>query len=112
VSESDELLGFALEALDEIDVLVGHGRHEFAASLERQRARAFCWVAVGSALKDYTPHRAAAGPAGALVVPIRFRDRLAHQALSQLDSDLLWRVSTERVAELRVILISLRASGQ
>ena len=44
--------------------------------------------------------------------PIRFRDRLAHQSLSQLDANLLWRVSIERVAELRAVLISLRASGQ
>lgn len=112
MSESDELLGFALEALAEIDVLVGRGHHEFAASLDRQRALAFCWIAVGSALKDYT--RVALLPARQepLSSPIRFRDRLAHQALNQLDADLLWRVSTERVAELRVILISLRASGQ
>lgn len=54
MSESDELLGFALEALDEIDAIVGRGRPEFAASLDRQRALAFCWIAVGSALKDYT----------------------------------------------------------
>ena len=32
VSEPDELLGFALEALDEIDALVGYGHDEFAAS--------------------------------------------------------------------------------
>ncbi|MCA1676701.1 MAG: hypothetical protein LC799_32530 [Actinobacteria bacterium] len=53
MSESDELLGFVLEALDEIDVLVGYGHDEFATSLDRQRALAFCWIAVGSALKDY-----------------------------------------------------------
>ncbi len=83
VSESDALLGFALEAVDESDVLVGHGRHECAASLDRQRALAFCWIAVGSALKDYT--RSAQLPARQepLSSPIRFRDRLAHQALSQ-----------------------------
>ncbi|MFN2496287.1 MAG: hypothetical protein ABR608_10335 [Pseudonocardiaceae bacterium] len=48
MSESDELIGFALEALDEIDALVGYGHDEFAASVDRQRA---------------------AGPARALVVP-------------------------------------------
>ncbi len=32
MSEPDELLGFALEALDEIDALVGYGHDEFAAS--------------------------------------------------------------------------------
>jgi uncharacterized protein with HEPN domain len=112
VSESDELLGFALEALEEIDTLVGHRHQEFAASLDRQRALAFCWIAVGSALKDYT--RIAQLPAGQepLSSPIRFRDRLAHQALSQRDADLLWRVSTKRVIELRDILMNLRASGQ
>ncbi|MGQ0717358.1 MAG: hypothetical protein ACT4NP_08580 [Pseudonocardiales bacterium] len=80
MSESDELLGFALEALDEIDALVDSGRHEFAASLDRQRALAFCWIAVGSALKDYI--RIAQLPARQepLSSPIRFRDRLAHQA--------------------------------
>jgi hypothetical protein len=69
VSESDELLGFALEALDEIDVLIGHGRQEFATSLDRQRALAFCWIAVGSALRDYTRIVRLSAPAGALVVP-------------------------------------------
>lgn len=43
--------------------------------------------------------------------PIRFRDRIAHQSLSQLDADVLWRVSTKRVSELRAILISLRTAG-
>ena len=69
MSEPDELLGFTLEALDEIDALVGYGHDEFAASLDRQRALAFCWIAVGSALKDYTrivklPARQEPGPPG------------------------------------------------
>lgn len=112
MSESDELLGFALEALDEVDALVGYGHREFAASLDRQRALAFCWIAVGSALKDYTRIAQLPTRQEPLSSPIRFRDRLAHQALSQLDADLLWRVSIERVALLRIILLSLRASGQ
>lgn len=112
MSESVELLGFALEALDEIDTLVGQGYDEFAASLDRQLALAFCWIAVGSALKDYT--RVAQLPARQepLSSPIRFRDRLAHQSLSRLDALLLRRVSSERVAELRAVLLGLRASGQ
>ncbi|MGH3832219.1 MAG: HepT-like ribonuclease domain-containing protein [Pseudonocardiaceae bacterium] len=112
MSEPDELLGFALEALDEIDTLVGHGRQEFADSLDRQRALAFCWIAVGSALKDYTRISQLPARQEPLSSPIRFRDRLAHQALSQLDAELLWRVSTERVRQLRVILLSLRTSGR
>lgn len=111
MSEPDELLGFALEALDEIDLLVGQGRNEFAASVDRQRALAFCWVAVGSALKDYTRIAQLSARQEPLSSPIRLRDRLAHQALSQLDADLLWRVSAERVAELRIVLTGLRASG-
>ncbi|MGQ0772930.1 MAG: HepT-like ribonuclease domain-containing protein [Pseudonocardiales bacterium] len=112
MNESVELLGFALEALDEIDTLVGYGYDEFAASLDRQRALALCWIAVGSALKDYV--RVAQLPARQepLSSPIRFRDRLAHQSLSQLDALLLWRVSIGRVAELRAVLLGLRASGQ
>jgi uncharacterized protein with HEPN domain len=112
VSESAELLGFALEALDEIDTLIGHGYDEFTASLDRQRALAFCWIAVGSALKDYT--RVAQIPARQepLSSPIRFRDRLAHQSLSLLDPLLLWQVSVERVAELRAVLLGLQASEQ
>ena len=112
MSEPDELLGFALEALDEIDALVGHGHDEFAASLDRQRALAFCWIAVGSALKDYARIVKLPARQEPLSSPIRFRDRLAHQSLSQLDAALLWRVSIERVAELRAILIGLRASGE
>lgn len=111
MSESDELLGFALEALDEIDAIVGHGRSKFAASRDRQRALAFCWIAVGSALKDYTHIANLPVRQEPLSSPIRFRDRLAHQSLSQLDADLLWRVSAERVAELRAILLGLRISG-
>lgn len=98
VSELEELLGFALEALDEVEAIVGRGHSEFAVSSDRQRTLAFCWIAVGSTLKDYT--RVAKLPAQQepLSSPIRFRDRIAHQSLSQLDADVLWRVSTERVS--------------
>jgi hypothetical protein len=34
--------------------LWGHGRPEFAASLDRQRALTCFWIAAGSTLKDYT----------------------------------------------------------
>ena len=112
MSEAAELLGFALEALDEIDTLVGYGYDEFAASLDRQRALAYCWIAVGSALKDYARLVQLSARQEPLSSPIRFRDRLAHQSLSQLDAALLWRVSIERVKELRAILVGLRASGQ
>jgi hypothetical protein len=111
VSESAELLGFALEALDEIDTIVGCGYGEFVTSLDRQRALAFCWIAVGSALKDYTRVEQLPTRQEPLSSPIRFRDRLAHQSLSQLDPLLLWRVSVERVAELRAVLFGLQTSG-
>ncbi len=106
------VLGFVLEALDEIDNLMGYGYEEFAASLDRQRALAFCWIAGGSALKDYTrPVQLPARQEEPLSSPIRSRNRLAHQPLSQLDAALLWRVSMERVTELRAIFIGLQVSG-
>lgn len=111
MSEPDELLGFALEALGEIDAIVSRGHSEFATSLDRQRALALCWIAVGSALKDYVHIAELPARQEPLSSPIRFRDRIAHQSLSQLDADVLWRVSTERVSDLRAILASLRTSG-
>ncbi|MGH3693593.1 MAG: HepT-like ribonuclease domain-containing protein [Pseudonocardiaceae bacterium] len=80
--------------------------------MDRQRALAFCWIGVGSALKDYAQITKLPAQQEPLSSPIRFRDRLAHQSLSQLDADILWRVSTERVSDLRGILIGLRTAGQ
>jgi hypothetical protein len=98
---------------------VGRGRGDrqprssrFAASLDRQKALAFCWIAVGGALKDYAHIAKLPARQEPLSSPIRFRDRISHQSLSQLDADVLWRVSTERVSDLRPILIIVRAAGQ
>lgn len=108
MSELEELLRFATEALDEVEAIVSRGRSEFAASLDRQRALAFCWIAVGSALKDYAHIAELPARQEPLSSPIRLRDRIAHQSLSPLDADVLWRVSTERVSDLQAILIVLR----
>ncbi|HZD13878.1 MAG TPA: hypothetical protein VE196_01825 [Pseudonocardiaceae bacterium] len=44
-------------------------------------------------------------------MPIRFATE-SRTNLSQLAADVLWRVSTERVSDLRAILIVLPAAGQ
>jgi uncharacterized protein with HEPN domain len=110
VTESVELLDTALHALDEIDRLVDGGPETYHASQDRQRALAYCWIAVGSALKDYTRLEGIGQGRPPLAAPIRLRDRLAHQALDHLDADLLWRTSTTHTTALRLVIATLRTS--
>lgn len=76
------------------------------------RALAFCWIEVKNALKDYAQVTKLPARQEPLSSSIRFRDRIAHQSLSPLDTDVLWCVSSGRVSDLRAILIVLRTAGQ
>jgi hypothetical protein len=66
----------------------------------------------GGALKDCT--RLARLPAGQESLPSRsgFVIGSRSKLISQLDAALLWRPSAERGAELRALLIGLRAADQ
>ncbi len=101
-------LDAALYALREIRRLVSEGgRDAFDASEDRRRAIVWCWVAAGSALKHYA--HMAGTPQGQppLSAPIRFRDRLAHQRLDKLDTNLLWETSVRETPVLVRIIVQL-----
>lgn len=94
-----ELVG-AIQGLREILRLVSQGRQAFDASEDRRRSMAFCWVGVGSALKHYARSSGVSQGQPPLSAPIRFRDRLAHQRLDKLDTDLLWDTSVRETPVL------------
>jgi uncharacterized protein with HEPN domain len=95
-------LDAALHALREIRRLVSEGgRDGFDATEDRRRAIARCWVVAGSALKHYAHMSGTPQGQPPLAAPIRFRDRLAHQRLDKLDTDLLWET---RMRETPVLL--------
>lgn len=84
------------------------GRDRFDARKDRRRAIAWCWVTAGSALKHYAPTSGAPKGHPSLAPPIRFRDRLAHQRLEKLDTDLLWETSVREAPALLRIIEQLR----
>lgn len=74
---------------------------------DRRRAIAWYWVAAGSALKHYA--HMAGTPQGRppRSAPIRSRDRLAHQRLDKLDTNLLWGTSMRETPVLVRIIEQL-----
>ncbi len=84
----------AVRGLREVRQIVsGGGRGAYDASTDQQRALAYCWVSIGSALKHHDRITGTAASASKFSNAIRFRDRLAHQPLDRLDIDILWESS-------------------
>ena len=77
------------------------------ANIDRQRALAFCWVSVGSALKHYA--RLAGIPQGhaPLTPAIQFRDKLTHQPLDRLAPEVVWETSIRDGPELLRVVEAL-----
>jgi uncharacterized protein with HEPN domain len=98
-------LDAALNALPEIRKLVCEGgRDGFDASEDRRRAIAWCRVPAGSALKHYAQTSGTPQGQPPPAPPIRFRDRLAHQRLDNIDAGLLWETRVrETPVRLRII---------
>jgi len=67
VSELEELLGFALEALDEVEVIVSRGRPEFAASLRSAESVGVLLDRGRERPQGLRPHREVASSPGAAV---------------------------------------------
>ena len=89
--------------------MVAEGREAFDASPAQQRALAFCWVSVGSALKNYAHLAGVAQGHGPLAPAIQFRDKIAHQPLDRLASDVVWRTSVRDAPELLRVIEALVA---
>lgn len=104
-------LNAAAEGLREIRRLADGGRDAFDSSTDRQRALAYVWVTVGSALKDYSRDTGIAPGQPPFTAVIGYRDRLAHQALDRLDVEIVWETSVNRAQPL-LRLIEELAKGQ
>lgn len=76
----------ALQALETVSSLVIQGRREFDLSQAQRLALAMCWVSVGSQLKQFARARRISAPVPELSGPIRMRDKLSYQPLSDLDT--------------------------
>ena len=68
-------LDAARQGLGAVAAMVAEGREAFDASAAQQRAPAFCWVSIGSALKHYARLAGVAQGHGPLAPAIQFRDK-------------------------------------
>ena len=98
----------ALEALEIIGRLTSEGRAAFDASEDRRLALAFCWISVGSALKQFSRLRAVPSGSKPFAGPIRMRDKLAYQAVGALSPDVLWETCARDGDQLAGLLADLR----
>jgi uncharacterized protein with HEPN domain len=87
--------------------MVAGGRATFDASTDQQRALAFCWVSIGSALKHYARLAGIPQGHGPLAPAIQFRDKLAHQSLDRLAPEVVWETSIRDAPELLRVVEAL-----
>jgi hypothetical protein len=104
-------LAAAREGLAAIAALVEAGRSEFDANLDRRRALALCWISTGSALKHYATVAGIARGHDGLSPAIQFRDKLAHQALGQVNFEVVWESSDRDAPELSRVVEALRPTS-
>ena len=90
-----------------VAAMVAGGRTTFDASTDQQRALAFCWVSIGSALKHYARLAGIPQGHGPLAPAIQFRDKLAHQSLDRLASEVVWETSVRDAPELLRVVEAL-----
>ena len=105
-----EELDAALQALELVRQLTAEGHEAFARSADRRLALTYCWVNVGSLLKQYVRIANEGVPIPELSAAIRMRDRLAYQSLDDLDVDVVWRTGVRNAPELDQFLRALRRS--
>lgn len=101
-------LDAALEALSTVHDLVQQGRAAFDAAHDRRLALAMCWVSVGSQVKQLVRVRGITSAVTELSAPVRMRDKLAYQPLSDLDPEVLWATCVQDGPRLTELLLSLR----
>jgi len=97
----------ARQGLHAVAAMVAGGRTTFDASTDQQRALAFCWVSIGSALKHYARLAGIPQGHGPLAPAIQFRDKLAHQSLDRLASEVVWETSVRDAPELLRVVEAL-----
>jgi hypothetical protein len=97
----------ARQGLHAAATMVAGGRDAFDASIDQQRALAFCWVSVGSALKHYARLAGIPQGHGPLEPAIQFRDKLAHQPLDRLAPEVVWETSVRDAPELLRVVEAL-----
>lgn len=97
----------ARQGLLTVAAMVAGGREAFAASADQQRALAFCWVSIGSALKHYARRAGMSQGHGPLAPAIQFRDKLAHQPLDRLAPEVVWETSVHDAPELLRVVEAL-----
>lgn len=84
------------------------GHEAFDASADRRLALAFCWVNVGSALKQFCRVSGIEQGSSPFPGPIRMRDRLCCQSPAALSPRILWDTCMSDAAPLTVLLTDLR----
>jgi uncharacterized protein with HEPN domain len=97
----------ARQGLLAVAAIVARGREAFDASIDHQRALAFCWVSTGSALKHYARRAGMSQGRGPLAPAIQFRDKLAHQPLDRLAPEVVWETSVHDATELLRVIEAL-----
>lgn len=105
-----EEIDAALESLAIVTSLGDKGREEYDRSQALRLALAMCWVSVGSQLKQFARVLRISTPVPDLSGPVRMRDKLAYQQLSDLDADILWNTSVHDTQPLIVLLTGLQQS--
>lgn len=107
----DELAA-ARGALDHVAALVLDGREMFDGSADRRLALAYCWVNIGSQLKQFARKtNLPRGTVTPLSKPIKMRDKLAYGPLPLLRTDIVWDTSVHDGPPLREFVADLLAAG-
>lgn len=73
----------------------------------KQRALTFCWVSTGSVLKHYALLTGLPQGHGPLAPAIHFRDKIAHQPLDRLASEIVWETSVRDAPKLQRVIEAL-----
>lgn len=99
-----ERLSAARTALQEVARLAQCGEATFKTAPPYQHAISYCWVAAGSALKDYATIVGIGFEDEIIKSAIHFRDRLAHQALDKMRRDIVWKTSVHDGPEILAVV--------
>ena len=105
-----EEIDAALEGLALIADLTRRGRSTFNRSQELRLSLAMCWVSVGSQVKQFCRLRGVTIAGTELSRPVRLRDKLSYQSLSELDATVLWDTCVHDTTPLTELLAGLRSS--
>lgn len=102
-------LAAALTALGYVAGLVADGgRDTFADSSDRRLALTYCWVNIGSQLKQFARKtKLSRHSVEPLSKPIKMRDKLSYGPMPDLRGDVVWDTSVNDGPQLRRIVAEL-----